>query len=64
MVCVFLCNTFKRITFMSWNIQIGLYNIKKQGCELRFIMPLKRDNAQIDYSMIRDNTFKEHDQYF
>lgn len=32
--------------------------------KLRFILPLKRDNALIDYSMIRDNTFKEHDQYF
>lgn len=32
--------------------------------KLRFILPLKRDNAVIDYSMIQNNTFKEADQYF
>jgi transposase len=31
---------------------------------LRFILPLKRDNSLISYSLIANNTFKEEDQYF
>jgi transposase len=31
---------------------------------LRFILPLKRDNVLIDYSLIAQNTFKEDNQYF
>lgn len=32
--------------------------------KLDFVLPLKRDNTQIDYSAIADNTFKEHALYF
>jgi transposase len=32
--------------------------------QLRFILPLKRDNPIIDYSLLEDNTFKEEDAYF
>ncbi|MDD4429460.1 MAG: transposase [Paludibacter sp.] len=31
---------------------------------LRFVLPLKRDNSLIDYSLITNNTFKEEDQFF
>ena len=31
---------------------------------LNFVLPLKRDNHLIDYSLITSNTFKEDDQYF
>jgi len=31
---------------------------------LRFVLPLKRDNSLIDYSLIANNTFKEEDQFF
>jgi len=31
---------------------------------LRFVLPLKRDNSLIDYSLITHNTFKEEDQFF
>jgi len=36
--------------------------LREEG--LRFILPLKRDNALIDYSLIANNTFKEEDQFF
>ncbi|MCX6270946.1 MAG: transposase [Bacteroidetes bacterium] len=42
------------------NINIEL--LQKEG--LRFILPLKRDNPIIDYSLIDSNTFKENDAYF
>jgi len=32
--------------------------------KLRFILPLKRDNSLIDYSLLANNTFKEQNQYF
>lgn len=32
--------------------------------QLRFILPLKRDNSIIDYSLLVDNTFKQEDAYF
>jgi transposase len=31
---------------------------------LQFILPLKRDNTLIDYSLITNNTFKAEDQFF
>jgi transposase len=31
---------------------------------LRFILPLKRDNTLIDYSLLANSTFKEEDQFF
>jgi hypothetical protein len=32
--------------------------------KLKFILPLKRDNLLIDYSLIANNTFKEDNSYF
>jgi transposase len=32
--------------------------------ELKFILPLKRDNVMIDYSLLANNTFKENNSYF
>lgn len=32
--------------------------------KLKFILPLKRDNSIINYSMLDDNTFKEEDLFF
>jgi transposase len=32
--------------------------------QLRFILPLKRDNPIIDYSLLEDNTFKDAGTYF
>jgi len=32
--------------------------------KLRFILPLKRDNTLIDYSLLANNTFKEQSNYF
>ena len=32
--------------------------------KLRFILPLKRDNPLIDYSLLENNTFKEDNSYF
>jgi transposase len=44
--------------FSSKNIELLLQE------KLRFILPLKRDNALIDYSDLEDNTFKQDDRYF
>jgi hypothetical protein len=46
----------------------GFYSKKNiellQKEQIRFILPLKRDNVLIDYSLLGDNTFKEEDSYF
>ena len=46
----------------------GFYSKKNiellQKEQLRFVLPLKRDNAIIDYSLLDDNSFKEADAYF
>lgn len=46
----------------------GFYSKKNiellQKEQLRFILPLKRDNPIIDYSLLDENTFKEADAYF
>lgn len=34
------------------------------GEDLKFILPLKRDNSLIDYSQLIDNSFKNEDSYF
>jgi hypothetical protein len=42
--------------------QLNVELLRKE--RLRFILPLKRDNLLIDYSLITNNTFKEGKQYF
>ena len=46
----------------------GFYSKKNiellQRENLKFILPLKRDNTLVDYSLLADNTFKEDDSYF
>lgn len=46
----------------------GFYSKKNiellQKEQLKFILPLKRDNSIIDYSLLEDNTFKSTDCYF
>ncbi len=46
----------------------GFYSKKNiellQKEQLRFILPLRRDNSIIDYALLEDNSFKEGDSYF
>jgi transposase len=46
----------------------GFYSKKNiellENENLRFVLPIKRDNTIIDYSLLDDNTFKEADSYF
>jgi transposase len=46
----------------------GFYSKKNiellQQENLKFILPLKRDNTLLDYSLLDNNTFKEADAYF
>lgn len=46
----------------------GFYSIKNIGLleaeNLKFILPLKRDNSIIDYETLADNSFKANDFYF
>lgn len=46
----------------------GFYSLKNVEHltkeKLKFILPLKRDNSLIDYSLLKSNEFKEHKMFF